>query len=193
VSLALGVAYWHDPAARAAFKAFMVELFALDFTRWEQAGYWDDAYTPFSIFDGERVVANVCLYLLDAVIDGRATRLAQVSAVGTLPQFRRRGLCRQLTNAALAWAQGRHAGVFLFANDEAVPVYERAGFMPLAEFVERVPTRPRAAGGAGRAARASVAAAGNRQPKADDVPRAVLAARPCVCGGGARVRGVLRP
>jgi len=118
----------------------MVELFALDFTRCEQPGYWDDAYTPFSIFDSERVVANGCLYLLDAVIYGRATRLAQVSAVGTLPRFRRRGLCRELTNAALAWAQGRHAGVFLLGNDEAVPVYERAGFMPLAEFVERMPT-----------------------------------------------------
>ena len=30
-------------------------------------------------------MASVCIYLLDSVIDGRQTRLAQVSGVGTLP------------------------------------------------------------------------------------------------------------
>lgn len=36
----------------------------------------------------DSIVANVCIYLLDAVIEGQKTRLAQVSGVGTLTESR---------------------------------------------------------------------------------------------------------
>ncbi len=137
--LTLKTAYWDDPRARTAFKTFMQEIFGLDFREWESAGYWDEAYTPFSFFEEDRVVASVCIYLLDAVVDGRKTRLAQISGVGTLPPWRRQGLNRRLTEIGLDWAQDRHEGVFLFANEDAIPFYQRCGFEPLPEYVERVP------------------------------------------------------
>jgi GNAT superfamily N-acetyltransferase len=128
--------YWDDPKARQAFKNFMIEIHDLDFTEWETAGYWDYAYTPFSFFEGDAVVASVCLYLLDAVIDGKETHLAQISGVGTLPHLRRQGLNRELTEAALEWAQGKHEGVFLFSDPEAIPFYEKCGFRPIEELQE---------------------------------------------------------
>jgi GNAT superfamily N-acetyltransferase len=136
--LSLATAYWDDPASRSAFKNFMSRIFGLDFSEWESAGYWDDRYTPFSYFRGGEVVANVCVYLLDAVIEGRRTRLAQISGVGTLPHKRRQGLSRELTETGLRWARDKHEGVFLFANDEAVPFYEHCGFRAQAEYVQRV-------------------------------------------------------
>jgi len=147
--LTLRTHYWDDPKARAAFKEFIFRIHGLDFTAWEAAGFWDDAYTPFSFFKGKTVVASVCIYLLDFVIDGQRTRLAQVSGVGTLSEWRRKGLNRQLTDIGLKWAQGRHDGVFLFSDEGAVPFYKRCGFFPMQEYVEWVPvTPPRHCGGA---------------------------------------------
>jgi GNAT superfamily N-acetyltransferase len=134
-SLALRTRYWDDPEARAAFNRFMIHTFRLDFGAWEAAGYWDDAYTPFSLFAGGEVAASVCVYLLDFIIDGRPARLAQISGVGTRPEFRRRGLNRQLTEIALEWAEGQHRGVFLFADLEAVPFYQKCGFTPIEEYL----------------------------------------------------------
>ncbi|MHC4812361.1 MAG: GNAT family N-acetyltransferase [Planctomycetota bacterium] len=134
--------YWHDPKARAAFKEFMLLIHGLDFTEWESLGYWDEAYTPFSYFAGDTVVASACIYLLDAVIKGEAARLAQVSGVGTLPEWRRRGLSRQLAELGLDWAPDGLDGVFLFATDDATPFYGRCGFKPIVEYVETVAVTP---------------------------------------------------
>jgi GNAT superfamily N-acetyltransferase len=137
--------YWDNVGAKQAFKNFILEIHGLDFTAWDGCGYWDEAYTPFSFFDRGRVVASVCIYLLDAVIEGRSTRLAQISGVGTLPQLRRKGLNRELTEIGLEWARGRHEGLFLFADEDAVPYYERCGFAPLVEHIEELPLTPQSA------------------------------------------------
>jgi GNAT superfamily N-acetyltransferase len=142
MELSLRTAYWDDPKARSAFNKFLVAIFGQDFSEWEAGGYWDRAYTPFSYFAGDKIVASVCIYLLDAVIEGKTTQVAQVSAVGTLPEWRRRGLNRQLLDAGLDWARGRHEGVFLFATDESIPFYEVCGFTPLDEYVEFVAAEP---------------------------------------------------
>jgi GNAT superfamily N-acetyltransferase len=134
--------YWEDDSAREAFKAFMLRIFSLDFSEWEAAGYWDDAYTPFSFFEGDELVANVCIYLLDAIVEGKRTRLAQVSGVGTLPRWRRRGLGRELLEIGLDWARGRHEGVFLFANEEATTFYEGCGFRATPEYLMRAEVEP---------------------------------------------------
>ncbi len=134
--------YWGDPMALGAFKEFMLKIHGLDFAEWEEAGYWDDAYTPFSYFMEDEIVASVCIYLIDVIIDGKSTRLAQISGVGTLPEFRRQGLNRRLTDIGLEWAEGRHDGVFLFADKGAVPYYQKCGFTAVEEYLERVEVTP---------------------------------------------------
>jgi len=131
--------YWGDHKSKAAFKRFILDIHGLDFAAWDDAGFWDEAFTPFSFFDGGELVANVCVYLLDAIIEGRATKLGQISSVGTSPELRRRGLNRRLTDIALDWAKHRQEGIFLFSDAEATPFYERCGFEPLDEFIEETP------------------------------------------------------
>ena len=142
MSLSLRTEYWDDLAARGAFKEFLFTIHGLDLSGWEAAGYWDYAYTPFSFFDGRQVVSSVCVYSLEAVIDGEPARVAQISGVGTLPAWRRRGLNRQLTERALEWAGDAHQGVFLFADTEAIPFYTACGFTPIDEFLELAQARP---------------------------------------------------
>jgi GNAT superfamily N-acetyltransferase len=142
MNLELRTAYWDDRESREAFKRFIVEIHNLDFTNWEKAGYWDDAYRPFTYFlDGE-VVSSVCIYSLPAVIDGRRAKVAQISGVGTLPAYRRRGVNRELTRAGLQWAGPEHEGVFLFSTEGAIPYYTRCGYTPLDEHLPTLPIKP---------------------------------------------------
>lgn len=135
MNLTLQTEYWNNHNARSAFKEFILNVHGLDFSEWESAGYWDDAYTPFSFFVGDKVIASVCLYLLNAIIDGRPTHVAQISGVGTLPEWRRKGLNRRLTNIALEWTQGKHEGIFLFSDEDAIPFYQRCGFTATEEYI----------------------------------------------------------
>ncbi len=137
MDLILKTDYWNDPKSREAFKRFIKRIHNLDFTTWETAGFWDNQYTPFSYFKGDELISNICIYLLDAVIHDRKTRIAQISGVGTDPLFRRQGLNRKLTRMALEWAEDKSDnGFFLFADEEAIPYYKACGFTPIIEHVE---------------------------------------------------------
>jgi len=135
----LRTAYWQDLAARRAFQDFIRQIFGLDFTRWDEAGYWDDDYSPYSFFERDRVVASLCVYDMPALVNGEACKVAQVSGVGTLPEFRRQGLNRRLHEIALPKALAEHRFAFLYADDDAVPFYRNRGFRPMPAFAVVVP------------------------------------------------------
>ncbi len=124
--------YWDDLPAREAFKRFLIDIHGLDLGLWERRGFWDlDDYLPFSLFDGDRVVAHLCVFSLDAVVGGERRRLGQFSGVGTAPERRRQGLNRRLTERALEELGATHDGFFLFSAPDAVPFYRRCGFEPV--------------------------------------------------------------
>jgi GNAT superfamily N-acetyltransferase len=129
--LTFRTAYWQDGAAREAFKKFIFAIHGVDFGEWDR-GYWDDDYRPYSYFEGDRVVASMCVYTMPAVVHGERCRVAQVSGVGTVPEYRRQGLNRRLHQAALAEQMPAHRFAFLFADDEAIPFYRACGFKPVA-------------------------------------------------------------
>ena len=135
----LRTTYWQDPAARRSFQDFIKQIFGLDFSRWDTAGYWDDDYSPYSYFSDERVVSSLCIYTMHARVNGRACKVAQVSGVGTLPEYRRQGLNRRLHEVALAKALAEHEFAFLYADDDAVPFYRKRGFRPVAAYAAVVP------------------------------------------------------
>lgn len=146
MKLSFRTRYWDDPNARAAFIAFIKTIHNVDFTEWEAAGYWDEDYVPFSYFAGDRLVANVCIYTMQAIVHGEPCRIAQVSGVGTVPEYRLKGLNRRLHETALRWALAEHRFAFLFADDDAMPFYAKVGFRPVADhapFVRLPGTAPR--------------------------------------------------
>jgi len=140
--LELRTSYWDDPQAKTAFIKFILDIHGLDFSEWNERGFWDPAFTPFSYFNGDRVVSSVCLYPQKAIIYGRETTLLQVSSVGTHLAFRKQGLNRELTEAGLGWAEGKHEGVFLFSDDEAIPYYEKQGLQSIEEFMHVIRPEP---------------------------------------------------
>ncbi len=127
--------YWADAPARAAFKDFIRQVFVINLDPWDVAGYWDNDYRPFSLFAADgRIVASVCLYSMRMVVAGRQTRVGQISGMGVLPEWRRQGLGRQLTEVALRWASEQgHKFFMLFSSEEALPFYRSQGFTLTAE------------------------------------------------------------
>ena len=138
--------YWDDRRATDRFKEFLVTIHGLDLSLWEQKGHWDhENYSAFSLFEGERIVATTNLFSMEMMVDGRRRKLGQFSGVGTLPEFRKRGLNCWLTERVLEWAAPTHDGFFLFSDKDAIPFYDRCGFVPLRETISTLKVEPPAA------------------------------------------------
>lgn len=131
--------YWDSPERKREFISFLKRLFNLDLSLWNHLGYWDHRYRPFSFFDRDTLAANVCVYSMNMTVAGHSRRIAQISAVGTLPEYRRRGLSRNLMQKALDWARERHDFFYLFADEEAFRLYESLGFRRVSEHKPRIP------------------------------------------------------
>ena len=126
--------YWDSPRLKRRFIRYLVQVFGLDLSLWDKRGYWDPGYRPFSYFDGSELVANVCVYSMDMTVRGKKCRVAQLSAVGTLEEYRRKGLGTDLMARALDWAQNNHEFSYLFADKNAYGLYRECGFSPTAEY-----------------------------------------------------------
>ena len=95
--------FFEDARAQAAFETCARRVFGLDFTRWKQKGLWDPQYTPFAAFVDGKCVASLCVYPSATLVGGQERQGAQLLTVGTLPEFRRRGLQRELWTRASDW------------------------------------------------------------------------------------------
>lgn len=142
-TLTLRTDYWDDRDAKAAFCALIGEVFRLDLSRWDGAGFWDRDYRPFTLFDTDgRAAASACLYSMRLIVDGVACTAGQVSGVATRTEWRRLGLARRVVSEALAWsAKAGHPFQYLFADEAAFPLYHGLGFEPREERIHRVDVR----------------------------------------------------
>lgn len=78
-------------------------------------------------FDGPRMVASSCAIPFTMRANGQAMPCAGVSVVGTLPEYRRRGLVRELTTRGFAAMRERGQSVAaLWASQAAI--YQRYGY-----------------------------------------------------------------
>jgi GNAT superfamily N-acetyltransferase len=130
--------YWNSPELKKEFMSFLVRIFGLDLSLWDNKGFWDRRYRPFSYFDNGTLVSNVCVYSMNMTIRGKQCLVAQISAVGTLPEYRRKGLSFRLTQQAMAWARDNHDFFFLFADEAAYRFYEECGFRRTDEYKARI-------------------------------------------------------
>lgn len=116
----------------------MVDIFALDLSLWDHRGFWDADFKPFSYFDDSSLVANVCVYSMDMMVDEKRCRLGQISSVGTRPEYRRKGIGFELMRKVLDRTKEEHEYYFLFADDEAFGLYEKCGFHYTDEYKARI-------------------------------------------------------
>jgi GNAT superfamily N-acetyltransferase len=116
---------------------FAREIFGLDFSFWEERGLWDESYVPYSLFDEKKVVANICVYPSTITVDGQACNGLELLTVATLPNWRGRGLQRELWDVIRREVVPHHDFVFLF-TESAAGFYEKLGLKRQPEFFHRL-------------------------------------------------------
>jgi GNAT superfamily N-acetyltransferase len=126
----------HDARWHEAFLSFVPRVFRAEFRGWYEHGGWDDRYAAYALAEGDRIVANASLNRMNLVLNGTPVRGFQLGAVGTLPEFRGRGLQAHLLPRLLADTTPADL-VFLFANDDVLEFYPRFGFTRVREQVFR--------------------------------------------------------
>ncbi|MCK5126591.1 MAG: GNAT family N-acetyltransferase [candidate division Zixibacteria bacterium] len=135
--------YWDNSDLKSKFIEFLIHIHNLDLTLWDEAGLWDNNFRPFSYLDDNRMISHVSVYSMDMKIQGKRTRVAQISSVGTHEDYRLKGLNRSLTEKAVAWAEKEHDFFYLFSDVDAIPFYHKCGFRPIKEYNFSTPVEGR--------------------------------------------------
>ena len=102
------------------------------FLPWLEAKMASGDYLAWlAVTSGDVVVAGAGLWLMDwqTHMLGSSARRGNILNVYTEPEFRRRGLARRVTEAALDWCKGNGIDlVILHASPEGRGLYESLGF-----------------------------------------------------------------
>lgn len=118
----------------AAFNRLVMDTFDLDFEPWRRQGFWTDAYLPYTLFEGDRAVANVSASEMRFRMGSRELRCVQLGTVMTAPDRRGHGLSRWLMERVLSDWRARCDFFYLYANDSVLDYYPRFGFRRVREY-----------------------------------------------------------
>ncbi len=118
---------------RLSFNALATSTFGINFEPWFQKGFWNERYICYSFAEGEQVVSNVSINLMDVMWQGQKKRAIQIGTVMTHPEYRKRGLASRLMKIVLEENENDVDFIYLFGNDSALGLYLKFGFEPVVE------------------------------------------------------------
>ncbi len=116
-----------------AFFELAQSVHHLDIAAWEEAGWWDNSYIPYTYFENGKAISNASVFDLHFTVDGETKHYIQISTVMTDPAHRRKGLASELLMRIIADYKNRCDGLFLYSSDMALKFYASAGFSPKLE------------------------------------------------------------
>lgn len=125
--------YRNNEALRTSFFELAANTFDIKFENWYQQGCWGERYIPFSFVDGDQVIANASVNILELIIHGEKKTAIQIGTVMTHPDYRGRGLSASLMNMVLAEYENKVDYMYLFANESVLDFYPKFGFKPVEE------------------------------------------------------------
>lgn len=120
--------YRDNKDLRNKFYSFTQAVFpGVNFIDWYEQGYWSDNYIPFSIVKDNKIISNVSISKMKILIDADYLNGIQMGTVGTLPEFRNRGLSKFLMEYVLNKYDNLCDIFFLFANKSVLDFYPKFG------------------------------------------------------------------
>lgn len=123
-----------DEQVRKSFNALAFNTFGIDFEFWYQNGYWGDSYIPYALLDGETVVSNISVNIIETTWKNQVKRYIQLGTVMTDEKYRGKGLSRFLMKKVLEDWRDNCDSVYLFANDSVLDFYPKFGFQKAQEY-----------------------------------------------------------
>ena len=119
---------------RESFNKLTRQTFGFDFINWYALGHWGKWYIPQALLDGEKVVSNVSVNLMQFDMQGVQKNYIQLGTVMTDKDYRGQGLNRQIMERVLEEYVGKVDGIYLFGNDEVLDYYPKFGFQASKEY-----------------------------------------------------------
>jgi len=99
---------WH-----LRYFAHVQEIFRPNNWRvWRDRGGWTTDYEVFALLDGDQIVSTIGRSRMQLVNNGHAVAGYQLGAVGTLPNYRGRGLARRLMDEIVGELDHRISQLF---------------------------------------------------------------------------------
>ena len=108
--------YGKNNELRKSFNNLAQRIFGFDFEQWYQDGYWKEQYIPYSMIDGDKVVANISVNIMNFKVFGEEKRYIQLGTVMTNPDYRNQGLVRILIKKVIDDYGDKCDLMYLFAN-----------------------------------------------------------------------------
>jgi GNAT superfamily N-acetyltransferase len=133
--------YFGDPAAWKGLVDLLEDTFSIDVSIQDRFGGPDRSSMPFGYFDGDgRCVANFTAFSMPLIINGKPIKAAGYQSGAVRPEWRRRGLYRDLMQRAFARTEAEGYEFDLLLTDKP-ELYERYGFriLPQHLFVAKMP------------------------------------------------------
>lgn len=128
--------YRDNDELRKKFFEFTKNVFpGLDFFEWYKNGFWTHAYIPFSIIESGKIISNVSISKMKIFLNGKSKNAIQFGTVGTLPEFREKGLSRYLMEYVLDLFKDDIDLFYLYANDTVTEFYPKFGFKKVEEVI----------------------------------------------------------
>lgn len=125
--------YKNNDTLRKSFFDLAASTFDIHFEHWYQQGCWGEGYIPFSYVDGDHVVANASVNIVELVINGEKKKAIQIGTVMTHPDYRGKGLSTRLMNLILEEYENKCDLMYLFANESVLDFYPKFGFKAVEE------------------------------------------------------------
>lgn len=118
-----------DTEKREAFDGFAKQTFGLTFDMWYRSGEWGEWNQPYTLFDGEKAIANITVNQMKVRYQGRVRNYIQLGGIMTDPAYRRQGLSRILMEEVKKDWEKKCDAMFLLANHSVTEFYPRFGFV----------------------------------------------------------------
>lgn len=134
--------YFDDPSAWNALVDLLQDTFSIDVSILDQFDGPDPTSMPFGYFDADgRCVANFSAFSMPMIINGRVVKAAGYQSGAVRPEWRKRGLYRDLMQRAFSHTATEGYELDLLLTDKPA-LYERYGFriLPQHIFVAQTPT-----------------------------------------------------
>jgi GNAT superfamily N-acetyltransferase len=128
------VDYKNDDRLRGNLNSLTRMVYGFDFEDWFLKGYWGDYYRPYSLLDGDTIVSNISVNVINFLVKGEKRTYIQIGTVLTVQENRNQGLSRILLEKVLAEWRGKCDLIYLFANDSVLDFYPKFGFNRVEEY-----------------------------------------------------------
>ena len=119
---------------RKSFDALAQKTFGISFEGWYRAGHWSDSYIPYVLAEGDTVLANASVNVMDFLWCGQSRRLYSDWHGHDGRNAPRPRAVAPADYCNFSGLKDRCDTVYLFANDSVLNFYPKFGFCKAQEY-----------------------------------------------------------